>query len=145
MNRAPLLVVPALVLAMWPVSATAGPVSGGRPFEVALTGEAERPDPGDPDGSGTATLRVNPGQQRICYTLTVTGVDAPTAAHIHEAGPDAAGPVVVSLSAPSSGMSSGCVEAERALVVDIIRSPEDYYVNVHNATYPAGALRGQLG
>src|SRR3546814_10727029 len=40
---------------------------GGRPFTVEMTGAAEVPGPGDEDGSGTATLRVNPGQGRVCY------------------------------------------------------------------------------
>ena len=31
-----------------------------------------------------------------------------------------------------------------ALAQEILSSPEDYYVNVHNAEYPGGALRGQL-
>ena len=35
---------------------------GGRPFTVSLTGSAEVPGPGDPNGSGTAHLRLNPGQ-----------------------------------------------------------------------------------
>ena len=59
------LVVP--VLTCVPAAAD----DGGRPFTVALTGAAERPGPGDPDGSGTATLRLNPGQEEVCFTLTV--------------------------------------------------------------------------
>jgi hypothetical protein len=44
--------------------ATAVPAAGvgnGRRLTTSLTGAAERPGPGDPDGSGTARLRVNPG------------------------------------------------------------------------------------
>ena len=118
---------------------------GGRPLSTVLSGATEVPGPGDPDGTGTARLRVNPGQKRICYTLTVSGIEPAQAAHIHEAPAGVAGPVVVPLDAPTDGSSSACATVTRQLALEIIRNPEDYYVNVHNATFPAGALRGQLG
>lgn len=112
-------------------------------FVVGLTGEAEVPGPGDPDGTGTATLMV--GQQSICYTLEVADIDPATAAHIHEAGPEAAGPVVVPLEeVPAEGMSSGCADVDPALITEILEDPREHYVNVHNAEFPDGALRGQL-
>jgi hypothetical protein len=117
---------------------------GGRPFTVQMTGAAERPGPGDPDGTGTATFRVNPGQERICYTLTVADIEPATAAHIHIAPPSDAGPIVVPLEAPTDGSSEGCAPVSRALALEIIRNPGAYYVNVHNAPYPRGAVRGQL-
>jgi len=36
------------------------------------------------------------------------------------------------------------VTADRELILAIIQDPGAYYFNVHNATYPGGALRGQL-
>ena len=143
MSRGRMMVVPALVLAMVAVAPSAAS-AGGRPLATALTGAAERPGPGDPDGSGTARLTLNSGQEEICFTLEVSGIEPATVAHIHEAPVDEAGPVVVGLAAPMSGSSSGCVAVDRDLVKDIRNNPDEYYVNVHNAEFPAGALRGQL-
>ncbi len=125
-----------------PASASAS--EGGRRFTVQLTGAAERPGPGDPDGAGTATLRINPGQGQICYTITVRNIDPATAAHIHRAPPTQAGPVVVPLEAPAAGSSEACVTVERSLAMEIIRNPGNFYVNVHNAAFKPGAVRGQL-
>ena len=136
------LVLVSLALLGWVQAASAA--EAGRPFSTTLTGAAEVPGPGDPDGSGTAALRVNPGLGEICYTLTVEGVAPITAAHIHVGTADVAGPVVVPLAPPTSGTSSACAAVDRGLALDIIRTPENYYVNVHNANFPAGALRGQL-
>jgi CHRD domain len=33
---------------------------------------------------------------------------------------------------------------DKNLLKAIIRNPQDYYVNVHNAPFPNGAVRGQL-
>ena len=117
---------------------------GGRPLSTSLTGAAERPGPGDADGSGTFSARVNPGQGQVCYELSVSGIDPATAAHIHAGDPTVAGPVVVPLEAPADGSSEACASVERDLAQMLIQSPEDYYVNVHNAAFPQGAIRGQL-
>ncbi len=135
----------AAVAALLAGTAVAQQGEGGRPYNVAMTGAAERPGPGDPDGSGTAEFRVNAGQGRVCYTLSVSNIEPATAAHIHRAPPDAAGPVVVGLAAPTGGTSSGCADVERALAQELIRTPGAFYVNVHNAPFPGGAVRGQLG
>ena len=118
--------------------------NSGRRFTVTLEGEQEVA-PGDLDGTGTATLRINPGQGQLCYTIRVSGIAPARAAHIHEAPAGTNGPVIITLNAPTSGTSSGCVTVARQLALEIIRDPADYYVNVHNAEFPAGALRGQLG
>ena len=136
------LVLVALALVGWVQAVSAA--EAGRPFSTTLTGAAEVPGPGDPDGSGTAVLTVNPGAREICYTLTVEGIAPSIAAHIHVGTAGVAGPVVVPLNPPTGGTSSGCATVDRELALAIIRDPQNYYVNVHNADYPAGALRGQL-
>lgn len=137
-----LLILLVVLLAMLVV---AGPAfAQGRPFFTTLTGAAEVPGPGDPDGSGTAFLTLNQGQGEICFELTATGIEPATAAHIHVGTADVAGPVVVPLAPPTSGSSSGCVSVDPVLIKEIRQFPENYYVNVHNAEFPAGAVRGQL-
>ncbi|WP_109208824.1 MULTISPECIES: CHRD domain-containing protein [Microbacterium] len=122
---------------------------GGRPFTVTLTGAAEVPGPGDPDASGTASLRLNPGQGEICLDIEWADIDGMvTAGHIHAGEATVAGPVVVPLFAgglDGTDSVSGCVAADRGLILDIIRDPDGYYVNVHSSVFPAGAIRGQLG
>jgi hypothetical protein len=52
---------------------------------------------------------------------------------------------VVPLEAPTDGSSEGCATVERALAQEMIRDPAAFYVNVHNAPFGPGAVRGQLG
>ena len=70
------------------------------------------------------------------------------AAHIHVAPVGQAGPVVVPLfTQPVNAATVGptCLtDLDKNLLKDILRSPQDYYVNVHNAPFPNGAVRGQL-
>jgi hypothetical protein len=117
---------------------------GGKRFTIDMTGAAEVPGPGDPDGTGTAILRVNAGQGIISYELKVTNITTATAAHIHRGPAGEAGPVVVPLRAPSTGAVSDTVHVNKALAQEIMRTPSAFYVNVHNGDFPAGAVRGQL-
>ncbi len=132
--------------AMLAGAAIAEPVaSGGKKLSATLTGAAEVPGPGDPDGSGTATVTVNAGQNRLCYRIEVSNIAPATAAHIHIGAPNQAGPISLGLATPSDGDSEGCEDIPSAFATALIKSPGVYYVNVHNADFPAGAVRGQLG
>jgi len=111
---------------------------------TVMDGSQESPRPGDPDGIGVATVTLDSGTGRVCVRWRMINVDPLTAAHIHQAPPGVAGPVVVSLPVPVGGASSGCTTASPALVQSIIDNPSGFYVNVHNPAYPGGALRGQL-
>lgn len=110
-----------------------------------MTGEQEVPGPGDPDGFGTAKVKVHPERGELCVSMRVGNIEPATAAHIHEAPVGVAGPVVVTLPTPNAnGFASGCVAVDSNELEEIKDNPSNYYVNVHNATYPAGAVRGQL-
>ena len=130
--------------ALFGTAAMAAEDAGAR-FTATLDGASEAPGPGDPDGMGTATIRVNPGREQLCYSITVTGIAPAAAAHIHEAPAGTAGPVVIALAAPTGGTSQGCVTVSREFAKEFIKNPGDYYVNVHNPIYPRGAVRGQVG
>lgn len=125
----------ALVLA---AGATAASQKGGS-LHATLTGSAETPK-GDPDGRGTAEITIT--GRRVCWEITVSKVQTILAAHIHKGRPGIAGPVVVPFG--KTFKSKGCTTTTAAIAAAIVRSPSAYYVNVHNAKYPAGALRGQL-
>lgn len=116
-------------------------LSGG--YEVDMKGMAAK---GDPDSYGSATVILNPTQKKLCFALTVDNIEPPNAAHIHKGTAGMNGPVVVTLTSPtvSPGASSGCVTIKAALLKDIQDKSTGYYVNVHNAKYKNGALRGQL-
>jgi CHRD domain len=116
-----------------------------RVFRVVLAGETETPA-GDPVATGTATIRVRAGQPKVCYQLAARDLSGPaSAAHIHRGAAGTAGPVIIPLRTPNAaGKSSGCAKARKALVRAIMAHPGRYYVNVHTAEFPAGAIRAQL-
>lgn len=139
-------ILPMLALSLAALStAFTGPASaevGG--FVAILDGASEVPGPGDADGFGYATVVADSSTGEVCVRLRVFDIDRASAAHIHRGAAGVAGPVVVTLAAPTSGRSSACVTASAATVQSIIDNPEGFYVNVHNAAFAAGAIRGQL-
>jgi hypothetical protein len=147
-----LAVLGALLLAL-PTSgvSSTGGASGDEPLATLranLTGEKEVPGPGDPDGRGSATIKVFKTQ--VCHTLKFDNIRPATMAHIHIGFRDEAGPVILTLFGPpappipSPGTSTGCQDVPRALSLELREHPGRYYVNVHNERFPNGAIRGQL-
>ncbi len=102
------------------------------------------PNQGDVDGTGTATISLNPAAGEVCYTITVANINPATAAHIHDGPAGVNGPVVVNFAPPTGGTITGCTSASPALVQDIADNPAEFYVNVHTGDFPGGAVRGQL-
>ena len=112
----------------------------GKIFNVALASSAEVPKSVSTTSSGTAKVTID--GTKVCWSFQLTGVDHPTAAHIHHGGSTVSGPVVIPLG--GSFKPSGCTTSTSAIVSLVLSQPAEYYVNVHSQSYPDGAVRGQL-
>jgi len=135
-----------MILALVAAATAFSPALAADPvtMKTALSGAAEVPA-GDPDGTGAASVTIDAAKGQVCYTLSASGIDTATMAHIHKGAVGVAGPVAVALEPPVTGSSSGCKAAPPEVIAAILATPSDYYVNVHTAAFPKGALRGQLG
>jgi hypothetical protein len=113
-------------------------------FSAKLTGSNEVGG-GDPNGSGTAAVKVRGTE--ICFDLKWTGFEA-IMSHIHKGAAGTNGDVVVPFFTSESPLAenskSGCVTAKATVVKNIMANPGNYYVNVHSPEFPKGAARGQL-
>jgi len=129
------LVLPAVAL---PGGQAMSPVVSAK-----LEGATETPVKGDPDGSGFVVVTFNANKGTACWKFKgVKGIAAPNAAHIHKGKKGTSGPVTIAFGATYK--ASGCAKAPKATIEKIETNPNRYYVNIHNARYPAGVLRGQL-
>jgi hypothetical protein len=148
--------VAATVLALSPAGSGASPSDHSQSIAVGsvrLSGSQEVP-PTTSQGFGRFSYFA--GGDILCYVLTAFGLgEAPVAAHIHVAPAGVNGPIVVGLELPDP-ISADCITAEpdsslnSAMVLTqeeldaIIANEAGYYTNVHTATFPGGAIRGQL-
>jgi hypothetical protein len=139
-------ILAAALLAPIGSAADKGKHKGKRTYTTKLKGSNEVPGPGDPDGKGKATIRLDSKRDRVCFTIETKRIAPPDKGHIHVGDRTTAGPVFITLftTASNKRVRHGCVAATDAQIDAIRANPANYYVNVHNATFPNGALRGQL-
>ena len=129
------------------VLSTAGPALAD---EVRVTGSGsgaqEVPGPGEGDATVKGKVTIDTDTGTISYTVTVDGNDEEVAAaHIHQAPKGKAGDVVVPLDAAAiNAGSAATTKAAPDLAQKIAESPENYYLNVHSKSFPAGFARAQL-
>lgn len=124
------------------ISAVHAQPATGVQLMASLSGAAEVPGPGDSDGAGAFWARLNVGQGRLCYTLTSSNIGTPTMAHIHAGKAGVAGPPVVTLM--GNAPTETCMDVDKETAQKIVSGAGDFYVNIHNADFRAGAVRGQL-
>jgi hypothetical protein len=131
----------------FPSGAVRGQLLGDGPSLAALAGTMrgfrQVGNAGDPDGEGFGAVVFDGGTAH--YYLAVENIADPTAAHIHRGAANEAGSVVVGFDPQfTSGAAQGSVAADDSTIAQILASPENFYFNVHNADFQAGAIRGQL-
>ena len=113
-------------------------------YHANLTG-AQEVGGGDPDGSAMAEVTIADNFDQVCWSVhDVRNIGPVTAAHIHMAARGVNGPVVFPLSKSNEGSWKGCSEGTEWTQNRIQGNAEAFYVNLHTAEYPNGAIRGQL-
>lgn len=137
-----------------PVPAAGGSGGGGTPepqtdAPAILTSEGctlaatliDSTKGGAPNGWGLAVLRLDLDKKKLCYAIHVSGIALPmTAAHVHFGN----GSVAIDLQIKQGSSADGCVDAEPALMQQILNNPGSYFVNIHNDPFPSGILSGRL-
>ncbi|HJP72111.1 MAG TPA: CHRD domain-containing protein [Candidatus Limnocylindria bacterium] len=111
-----------------------------------LAGVLEGENPGNPDGSGSATITLDPETGEVCWDMTADGIGAVTQSHIHTGAEGVSGPVLIPLDVDGfDGTTEGCTsDVAEADIQSVLDNPAGFYVNLHTADFPAGAIRGQL-
>ncbi|QOV94825.1 CHRD domain-containing protein [Novosphingobium sp. ES2-1] len=125
------------------VTGATGPAMAKPVTLVATLGGAAETAGGDPDGIGGFKADGDDETGDFCFTLWVEKTEKPTMAHVHEGNAGSDGKPVATIEVTGKD-SDNCIAMEPELLKKIIAAPGAYYVNVHTADFPKGAVRGQL-
>ena len=113
-------------------------------YRATLLG-SEEVSGGDADGYGSAEISISDEFNQVCWDLNeIRGIGPITAAHIHRGVRGTNGPPVFTLRPANEGGYKGCADGSEWTQNRIEDDPSAFYVNVHTAEYPGGAIRGQL-
>lgn len=108
---------------------------------ATLRGKYELPK-GSPTAHGIVNLTLSSAKGTVCWTFDLAGVSKPLYAHIHKGRAGVSGPVFIPLG--KTYKAKGCQTASKASIGAVESNPNGFYVNVHDAKYPNGVVRGQL-
>ena len=98
---------------------------------------------GAPNGNGAFRVEINTETGDFCYTLYGEKISAPTMAHVHTGAAGVNGGPVITMDVTGKG-SDMCIAVEPEKLKPIVANPAGFYVNIHTADFPGGAVRGQL-
>jgi hypothetical protein len=152
------VVIVALIAAFTSIAVYAAR-SKGADYIAILSGGKEVP-PVQTKATGKVIFGMNPDATSIKYTIKVSDIKSPTAAHIHTGAPGTNGPVVTLLFSSANGeipkghvLAKGVITAESLIgplkgktladLLDAIKSG-NAYVNVHTKAHPDGEIRGWI-
>ena len=117
-------------------------------FFAVMTGAKEvRAGESAGDSNGRGSFSATLDGRTLCYGIQVKNIANPVDAHIHTGGPEVRGGVVVPLKHPAKGdpgATAGCTKVSTSRADALSANPGGFYVNVHTAALPSGAVRGQL-
>ena len=98
---------------------------------------------GDPIGSGVAIISINAATNQLCWKISsLTNVPSPTQVRLFQNFSGASGHNGYKLG--HGYQPSGCIPVERVILGLFEAKPQRFFVNVHSARYPGGAVRGPL-
>ncbi|MFL5909177.1 MAG: CHRD domain-containing protein [Gaiellaceae bacterium] len=110
--------------------------------------------PCDTGASGTANIFTGSGPNQLCGTFTWSGIHGAVGfGHIHQGAagsPENVG-FTINLFGPPTSLSgfpsgtTGCTVVPQEVQTEMWRFPEEFLATIHTTSYPAGAIRGQLG
>jgi hypothetical protein len=94
---------------------------------------------GDPDGFGGATVMIDNLTNTVTWSIVPLNIEPAVAAHIHLGAAGTNGSVIIDF---SGAMTGSIVDSDAGSITPL--NFADKYVNVHTASFPGGAIRGQL-
>jgi hypothetical protein len=128
------------------------PITGTSSYSIPLSAATQNATgvAGDPGGTGTANITLDATNNRVCSTVSWSGIDSPVGfAHIHAGAygePENPAVTITLFAAPTGASSpqSSCQVAPAAEIALIRKCPRDFNVVVHSVNHPVGAIRGQF-
>jgi hypothetical protein len=141
-----LLSVPALVFAALLFVAPAAHAAPILVYEAFLTGSQETPPNASP-ATGFGTLELNAAMDQAVIDLTWSGLTAPaTASHIHgPAAPGTPAGVIIPFT-PFPNATAGTFHGTVSITAQQLLWLQEglLYMNIHDANFQGGEIRGQL-